>query len=466
MRHFPIFLDLAGRRALVLGEGAAAARKADALAEAGAAVTRVARFAPTRSAQDCLAGVAIAIGAEAPEADLHALSEAAQALGIPVNIVDRPALSSFIMPALVDRDPLTIAIASGGAAPVLARQLRAKIEALIPPAYGRLAAFLGRAQGELRRRFPDLAQRRRLIERLLGGRVAALVFAGREAEAEAALAAELAASDSGAGADGADGAGADGAGAGMVFLVGAGPGAADLLTLRAQRLLGEADVIVHDRLVGDAVLALARRDATRIFVGKARAHHCLPQSEINALLVRLAREGKKVVRLKGGDPFIFGRGGEEAEALAEAGIACEIVPGVTAALACAAAAGIPLTHRDAARSVTLLTGHGKEGVIDLDFAALVRLGGTLAIYMAITALPRLAAGFAAAGLAPETPAALIERGGTPAERRLFAPLPELAARAPAWSSGGPALLLIGPAVARAGTATRAAAPADLTAMLA
>ena len=466
MRHFPIFLDLAGRRALVLGEGAAAARKADALAEAGAAVTRVARFAPARSAHDCLAGVAIAIGAEAPEADLHALSEAAQALGIPVNIVDRPALSSFIMPALVDRDPLTIAIASGGAAPVLARQLRAKIEALIPPAYGRLAAFLGRAQGELRRRFPDLAQRRRLIERLLGGRVAALVFAGREAEAEAALAAELAASDSGAGADGADGAGADGAGAGMVFLVGAGPGAADLLTLRAQRLLGEADVIVHDRLVGDAVLALARRDATRIFVGKARAHHCLPQSEINALLVRLAREGKKVVRLKGGDPFIFGRGGEEAEALAEAGIACEIVPGVTAALACAAAAGIPLTHRDAARSVTLLTGHGKEGVIDLDFATLVRLGGTLAIYMAITALPRLAAGFAAAGLAPETPAALIERGGTPAERRLFAPLPELAARAPAWSSGGPALLLLGPAVARAGTATRAAAPADLTTMLA
>ncbi|MGC8523986.1 MAG: siroheme synthase CysG [Acidibrevibacterium sp.] len=455
MRHFPIFLDLAGRRALVLGEGAAAARKADALAEAGATVTRVARFAPARSAQDCLAGVAIAIGAEAPETDLQALSEAAQALGIPVNIVDRPALSSFIMPALIDRDPLTIAIASGGAAPVLARQLRAKIEALIPPAYGRLAAFLGRAQGELRRRFPDLAQRRRLIERLLGGRVAALVFAGREAEAEAALAAELAASDTGA----------DGATPGMVFLVGAGPGAADLLTLRAQRLLGEADVIVHDRLVGDEVLALARRDATRIFVGKARAHHCLPQSEINALLVGLARAGKKVVRLKGGDPFIFGRGGEEAEALAEAGIACEIVPGVTAALACAAAAGIPLTHRDAARSVTLLTGHGKEGVIDLDFAALVRLGGTLAIYMAITALPRLAAGFAAAGLAPETPAALIERGGTPAERRLFAPLPELATRAPAWSSGGPALLLIGPAVARAGTATREAA-ADLTAMLA
>jgi uroporphyrin-III C-methyltransferase/precorrin-2 dehydrogenase/sirohydrochlorin ferrochelatase len=453
MRHFPIFLDLAGRQALVLGEGAMAERKAAALVEAGAEVTRVARFAP-----GALAGIAIAIGAEAPEADLRALSEAAQGLGIPVNIVDRPALSSFIMPALVDRDPLTIAIASGGAAPVLARQIRAQIEALIPPAYGRLAAFLGQAQGELRRRFPDLAQRRRLLERLLGGRVAELVFAGREAEASAALASELADTLSGTLASGAPS-------PGMVFLVGAGPGAADLITLRAQRLLGEADVIVHDRLVSDDVLDLARRDAARIFVGKARAHHCLPQPEINALLVRLAREGKRVVRLKGGDPFVFGRGGEEAEALAEAGIACEIVPGVTAALACAAAAGIPLTHRDAARSLTLLTGHGKEGVIDLDFPTLVRLGGTLAIYMGITALPRLAAGFAAAGLPPETPAALIERGGTAAQRSLFAPLAALAADAPAWSSGGPALLLIGPAVARA-SADGAGSPMALAATLA
>ncbi len=454
MRHFPIFLDLAGRQALVLGEGEVAERKAQALAGAGAAVTRLARFAP-----GSLAGIAIAIGAGAPEADLRALAEAARGLGIPVNIVDRPALSSFIMPALVDRDPLTIAIASGGAAPMLARQIRAKIEALIPPAYGRLAAFLGQAQSELRRQFPDLARRRRLIERLLGGRVAELVFAGRAAEASAALAAELAVATD---------ADADAPSPGMVFLVGAGPGAADLITLRAQRLLGAADVIVHDRLVSDDVLDLARRDAARIFVGKARAHHCLPQPEINALLVRLAREGKKVVRLKGGDPFVFGRGGEEAEALAKAGIACEIVPGVTAALACAAAAGIPLTHRDAARSVTLLTGHGKEGVIDLDFPTLVRLGGTLAIYMGITALPRLAAGFAAAGLAPETPAALIERGGTPAQRSLFAPLAALATRAPAWSSGGPALLLIGPAVARAGTDTarQQVAPAGLASTLA
>lgn len=448
MRHFPIFLDLTGRTALVLGAGAVALRKEAALARAGAHVRRLPRFAA-----DGLDGVALAIGADAPEADLVALSEAARARGIPVNIVDRPVLSSFIMPAIVDRDPITIAIGSGASAPVLARQLRARIEALIPPAFGRLSAFLDTAKAELRRRLPDLAARRRFIERLIAGRVGELVVAGREAAARTALARDLAAPD---------------LGPGMVFLVGAGPGAADLVTLRAQRLLGEADVIVHDRLVSDDVLDLARRDAARIFVGKARANHCLPQAEINALLIRLARAGKKVVRLKGGDPLIFGRGGEEAEALAAAGIACEVVPGVTAALACAASAQIPLTHREAARSVTLLTGHTQAGTVDLDFPTLARLGGTLAIYMGIAALARIAAGFHEAGLAPETPAALIERGGTRDERRIFAPLAELAARAPAWSTGGPALLLIGPAVGRAAIPENLAkaAPAEPWASLA
>lgn len=444
MRHFPIFLDLAGRTVLVLGEGDAARRKEAALEQAGARVRRMPRFAP-----ECLEGTTLAIGADAPEADLAALSEAAQARGIPVNVVDRPALSSFIMPAIVDRDPLTIAISSGGGAPVLARQIRARIEALIPPAYGRLSALLEAAKTEFRARLPELPRRRRAIERFIAGRGGELVFAGREAEARAALEAELAAADA---------AQLGAARLGMVFLVGAGPGAADLVTLRAQRLLGEADVLVHDRLVSGEVLDLARRDAERIFVGKARAHHCVKQADLNALLIRLAREGKKVVRLKGGDPFIFGRGGEEAEALAEAGIPFEVVPGVTAALACAAAAHIPLTHREAARSVTLLTGHTQAGVIDLDFATLVRLGGTFAVYMGITSLARVAAGFHAAGLAPETPAALIERGGTTGQRTLFAPLAALAARAPGWSSGGPTLLLIGPAVGRA-TLPEAAGPA-------
>lgn len=241
---------------------------------------------------------------------------------------------------------------------------------------------------------------------------------------------------------------------GIVFLVGAGPGAADLLTLRALHRLRDADVIVYDRLVSDAVLALARPEAERIFVGKARACRCMLQADINALLVRLARAGKRVVRLKGGDPLVFGRGGEEAEALAAAGVRYEIVPGITAALACAADAGIPLTHREASRSVTLATGHTKDGTLDLDFAALARPGATLAIYMGIHTLPLLLDGLMRHGFDPATPAALVERGGTPACRTLFGPLPDLLAQAPAWGSGGPALVLIGAVVARSAERTR------------
>ncbi len=427
MRHFPIFMYLQGRHALVLGEGETAERKADALRRCGADVTCAATFTP-----GLLEGCAIAIGAEAGESDLAALVAAATERGVPVNVVDRPALCSFITPAVVDRAPLTIAVSSAGAAPVLARLIRAKIEALLPPSLGRLAAITDDFKHEIRRRFPNTALRRRMLERALTGRVADLVAAGHEDAARAEMQREI-----------------DGAAdpAGIVYLVGAGPGAADLLTLRAQRLLGEADVIVYDRLVGDEVLDMARRDAERIYVGKARANHCLSQDGINELLVRLARAGRKVVRLKGGDPFVFGRGGEEAEALAAAGIACEVVPGVTAALACAAQAAIPLTHRDAARTVTFATGHTKDGKLELDFAQLAR-GGTIAVYMGIVTLPLLRDGLLAAGLDPSTPAALIERGGTRAQRLLQGTLDTLVEEGPGWSTGGPTLVMIGEVVGR------------------
>lgn len=427
MRHFPIFLDLVGRPALVLGVGEAAERKADLLRGAGAVVRQRATF----DAAD-LNSCALAIGVGAPDTDLRALAEAARTRGIPVNIVDQPELCGFIMPAIVDRDPVTIAISTGGNAPMLARLLRQKIEAVIPPAFGCLAALLGRFVTEIRHRQPDLAQRRRVLDRVLTGRVAELVFAGREAAAEAVLRADLA---------------EDVRPDGMVFLVGAGPGAADLLTLRALRLLGEGDVIVHDRLVSAEVLDLARRDAERIFVGKARANHCMSQADINALLIRLARQGKRVVRLKGGDPLIFGRGGEEAQALADAGIPFEIVPGITAALACVADSAIPLTHRSVSRAVTLVTGHTKDGVLDLDFAALARPGATLAVYMGIQTLRELLAGLTRHGFDPTTPAALVERGGTRQQRCLTGTLPELVTRAPDWTQGGPTLLLIGEVVA-------------------
>ena len=428
MRYFPLFADLRDRRVLVLGIGAVADIKAAALRRAGAIIDQRAIFSP-----DALTGCAFALGADADEAALQALSVAARAIGIPVNVVDRPDLSSCILPAIIDRDPVLVAVSTSGTAPVLARLLRAKIEALIPPAYGRLAALADRFKEAMRARFPIVSVRRGVLERLLGGDAAALMLAGQEAAAEAAFVRALA---------------GDAAPLGIVYLVGAGPGAADLLTLRAHRLLGEADVIVHDRLVTDEVLDMARRDAHRIFVGKQRANHCMKQEDISALLVRLGREGKRVVRLKGGDPFVFGRGGEEAEALAAAGVAFEVVPGITAALACAAQAGVPLTHRDAARALTFVTGHTKDGVLDLNFSALVASQATLAVYMGVVSLPKLRAGLLAAGLPVGTPAALIERGGTSAQRDLHGTLDSLVAQAAAWSTGGPTLVLIGDAVGR------------------
>ncbi|CAH0124002.1 siroheme synthase CysG [Roseomonas sp. CECT 9278] len=427
MRHFPAFLDLAGRTVLLLGHGDTIARKSEPLRRAGATLRQAARFDAA-----LLDGVVLAIGADAPEADLQALSAEAQRRGIPVNIVDRAALCSFIMPAIVDRDPITVAISTGGVAPTLARLLRQRIETVLPPRIGALAALAGRFQALLRRRLPDLPARRRFIDAVLLGRPGELALAGRDTQAEAAFAQALEAADT--------------APAGIVHLVGAGPGAADLLTLRALRLLGEADVIVHDRLVSEQVLDMARRDAERIFVGKARANHCMPQAEINALLVRLAREGRRVVRLKGGDPFVFGRGGEEAAALAAAGIAHEVVPGITAALACAAESGIPLTHRDAARMLTLVTGHTRDGRLDLDFAALARPGQTIAVYMGAATLPDLSAGLIAAGLDPSTPAAIVEDGGSGASRRLDGTLGSLPRQSRGWSTRRPALILVGEVV--------------------
>jgi uroporphyrin-III C-methyltransferase/precorrin-2 dehydrogenase/sirohydrochlorin ferrochelatase len=438
MRTYPIFLDLAGRRVCVLGEGEAAERRAATFASLGASVERVATAGEAR-----LPGCALASGAGAPEAELRAFAAAAQRLGVPVNIVDRPDLSSFITPAIVDRDPLTIAISSGGAAPVLARMLRARIETVVAPAWGRLAALAGGFKGRTRALLPDVVQRRRFLERVLAGPVADLVFAGEEASAEAAYACVLEAAAQGR----------EAAAPGIVHLVGAGPGAADLVSLRGLRLLGEADVIVHDRLGTAEVLDLARRDAERIDVGKSQGDHTMPQREINALLIRLAREGRRVVRLKGGDPFIFGRGGEEVEALEAAGVACDVVPGITAALACAASARIPLTHRAAAHAVTFVTAHRRREDLGIDYAGLLRPGVTLAIYMGLASLPRLRDEVEAAGFLTSMQAVLVENGGTAHSRVLRGSLQELAASASDWSRGGPALILLGGTAERVCTST-------------
>ena len=442
MRYFPLFLDLQGRAVLLLGEGEALEGKAALLERAGARLRRI----PADFAPEMLEGVALAIGAGAPEPDLVALSRACRASGIPCNIVDRTELCGFIMPAIIERDPVVVAVSTAGASPVLARMIRQKIEAVLAPGIGRLAALAQRFQRATRARLPDLPARRRFLDRVLTGPAAELALAGRDSEAASAFAAELDRAEEQP--------------AGMVHLVGAGPGAADLLTLRALRLLGEADVVVHDRLVSAEVLDLARRDAEFIFVGKSRANHCLPQAQINALLIKLARQGKRVVRLKGGDPFVFGRGGEEAEALAEAGIAHAVVPGITAALACAAEAGIPLTHRAFASSLTFLTGHGRNGRLEVDFDALARPGQTLAVYMGATTLALLHAGMLAAGANPQLPGALIEAGGTPRQRVLRGSFSFLVREAPRWLGSGPALLLLGEVCAQPGMVQAAGAAPD------
>ena len=423
MRSYPIFLDLAGRRVLVLGAGEAADRRAASFSALGAIVERAASFDAAQ-----LIGCALACGAGAPEQDMLALSAAAQRAGIPVNIVDRPELCSFITPAIVDRDPITVAISTGGTAPVLARMLRQKIEAVVAPGWGRLASMAGRLQDETRRLLPDVTRRRLVLERIFAGRPAELVLAGDEAGGEEAYRAALTETAPEAG---------------IVHLVGAGPGAADLVSLRALRLLGEADVVVHDRLGTTAVLDLARRDSEKIDVGKSQGDHTMPQKQINALLISLARAGKRVVRLKGGDPFIFGRGGEEKDALEAAGVAVSVVPGITAASACAASAGIPLTHRDAAHAVTFVTAHRRRDDLGIDYAGLLRPGVTLAIYMGLATLPRLRDEIAAAGFPTSIPAVLVENGGTDQARVLRGSLAELADAGGVWAAGGPVLILLG-----------------------
>lgn len=423
MAFVPVFLEVAGRRVLVVGQDAAAERRAATYAAAGADVVRADAFRP-----DLLDGCVLAAGAGAEEATLQALSTEARRRGIPVGIVDRPELSSFITPSVVERGPVSIAVSTGGAAPVLARLLRQKIEAAVPPGLGRLATLAGRLREELRAQLPDLARRRAVLERILSGPAADLALAGEEAAAERSARAEIAQGTPPAG---------------FVHLVGAGPGAADLATLRALRLLGEADVIVHDRLGTEEVLELARRDAARINVGKAQGDHTMPQAAINALLIRLAREGKRVVRLKGGDPFVFGRGGEEVAALAAAGISHAVTPGVTAALACAASARVPLTHRDHAHAVTFVTAHRRRPDLGIDFGGLLRPGVTLAIYMGLATITKLRDELADGGFDIDMPAVIIEQGGTDNARILRGKLSELATRAAAWAGDGPVLILLG-----------------------
>ena len=442
MDYLPIFLNLKGRPCLVVGGGEVGLRKASLLAQAGAQVLIV---APQLSATHALpAGcthlaqpyqpehlkdAALVIAATDDAALNAAVASDAKKWGIPVNVVDEPASCTFIMPSILDRSPVIVAFSTGGASPVLARMLRAKLESLIPHGYGRLALFSARMRDLVKQRVAAPEQRRILWEDALEGAVAEKVFAGDEAAAETILRDMLEHGST--------------HNPGEVYLVGAGPGDPDLLTFRALRLMQKAEVVLYDNLVSQPILDMTRRDAERIFVGKRRGDHALPQEEINDLLVRLAQEGKRVLRLKGGDPFIFGRGGEEIGKLAENNIPFQVVPGITAASGVAAYSGIPLTHRDHAQSCIFVTGHMKDGSMDLDWEALARPKQTIVVYMGLHGLDMLCAQLVAHGLDASTPAAIVQQGTTQNQRVVSGTLHTLPRIAANEKLQAPTLIIIG-----------------------
>lgn len=452
MDNLPIFLTVRDRLILVDGGTTPAVRRVERALSAGARVLsldpnpepelqRLIDMAPEGltfeprlpTKEDVAASVVVYGASEDPERDAR-LWDWSREARVLCNIADVSDKCDFITPSIVDRSPVVVAISTGGAAPVIARTLRARIETMLSPAYGQLAAFVGGFRDRIAEAITDGRARRHFWEGMIDGPVGDLYLSGDEPGAAAQLDHDLAAARDGS------------ATMGEVFLVGAGPGDPDLLSFKALRLMQRADVVLYDRLIGDDILSLVRRDAERIYVGKLPKEHTMEQGDISALMVRLAREGNRVLRLKGGDPFIFGRGGEEIEELARQGIPFRVVPGITASVGCSTYAGIPLTHRDHAQSCLFVTAHGKDGVLDLDWDVLIRPGQTVAVYMGMTNLPALVDGFAARGVDMATPVAVIENGTRPNQRTATGTLGDIAARAEAEGYGSPSMIIIGSVV--------------------
>lgn len=449
MDYFPIFFNLKGQDCLVVGAGDIAARKIELLLRAGAKITVIARdiggavaamqashsltLQQTSFASTDLRQFRLIVSAT-DDAETNALvAKTASEQGIPVNVVDNPGLSSFIFPAIVDRSPIVIAVSSGGAAPVLARLLRAKIESVIPPAYGRLAGLAEKFRDKVKQHIKIPPQRRIFWENVFQGNIAEQVFFGNEQNAEQLLNQAL---------NDCDGT----VNNGEVYLIGAGPGAADLLTFRALRLLQQADVVVYDRLVSAEIIDLARRDAEKIYVGKQRQQHTLAQVSINQLLADLAKAGKRVARLKGGDPFIFGRGGEEIETLMAQGIPFQVVPGITAASGCASYAGIPLTHRDHAQSCVFVTGHLKNDCVNLNWTQLALPNQTVVIYMGLIGLEQICQALIEHGSPRQLPIALIQQGTTNNQKVITGTLETLPTLVANQAIKAPTLIIIGTVV--------------------
>lgn len=443
MDFLPLHFDLKGQACLLVGGGAVALRKATLLSAAGASVNVVApeisadfsTLANTRI--DCrpfdpadIEGKTLVVAATDDSALNETVSTLCRARHIPVNVVDQPNLCSVIFPAIVDRSPVLISVATGGASPVLTRALREMLESLIGTGYSRLARYLGSKRAALKIRYPDVDRRRRLTENFLTSTAASQVMVGREAGADAWFESDEHQASA----------------VGEVYVVGAGPGDPDLLTLRALQLMQRADVVLYDSLVSAPILDRVRRDARKLFVGKQKAAHAVPQEDLNRMMVELAQAGQRVLRLKGGDPFVFGRGGEELETLAANHIPFQVVPGITAANGCASYAGIPLTHRDYSQSVQFVTGHPKEGQVHLEWHKFAQPNQTLVFYMGLGGLSRICDNLIEHGKSPETPAALIEKGTLPDQRVITGTLATLPGLVEEHDVTRPTLVIVGEVV--------------------
>lgn len=452
MQYFPMFFNLQDRPCLVVGGGDVAARKVSLLFRAGGKITVVSpdlceslqrrltakeilHEARTFSDED-LNDRVLVVAATDDESVNRKVSELCQARNLPVNVVDQPELCTFIVPSIIDRSPVQVAVSTGGASPVLARLLRARLETSIPAAYGRLASLMEEFRDKVKQHFTDPDKRRYFWEKVIQGPIAEMMFTGKEEAAREAMHNAIDESGEFMAAE-----------TGEVYLVGAGPGDPDLLTFRALRLLQQADVIVYDRLVSEEILDLARRDADLVYVGKERDKHTLQQEDINHMLARIAKKGKRVLRLKGGDPFVFGRGGEEIETLAAQGVPFQVVPGITAATGAASYSGIPLTHRDYAQSVMFVTGHLKDGSMNLNWTALAQPNQTVVVYMGLLGVKTLCEKLIEHGVKPDMPIALVQQATTPNQRVLLATLDTMPAKLETADIRPPTLIIVGEVVA-------------------
>ena len=447
MDYMPIMLRLQGHKVLVVGGGQVAVRKVAMLLRAGAIVRLVADTVDPSLAQSLcdsphevlekhfqpedIDSVRLVVAATDDNAvNLQVYNESQQRC-VPVNVVDNPALCDFIFPSIVDRSPVIVAVSSGGNSPVLARLLRSRLETYIPSGFGNLAELLGNYRVKVKKVIPSMSQRMRFWESIMSGPVVEQMMSGKKEKAEQLLDSALEQSE-------------HISTTGEVYLVGAGPGDPDLLTFRALRLMQQADVVLFDRLVSEQILNMTRQDAEKIHVGKQRKQHTMPQQDISKMLVSLANEGKRVLRLKGGDPFIFGRGGEEIEELAAAGIPFQVVPGITAASGCAAYAGIPLTHRDYSQSVRFVTGHLKNDTCDLDWKKLAEEAEqTLVFYMGLVSLPIICQELINHGMASDKPIALIQQGTTPSQKVFVGTLATLPDIIASQEVQAPTLIIVG-----------------------